>query len=287
MTVGDLLRTARPRQWTKNVLVLAAPVLSAQVVHGDVLLATVGALVAFVLASCGVYYVNDAHDAALDAAHPTKRHRPVAAGRIPVRTAFAIGAVLLALGILCGLLVRPALGLTMAVYVVVNLAYAFVLRDEPILDIAAIGSGFILRTISGGVAAGIWLSEWFLLAASFGSLFVAAGKRYAERLDETIAPGSTRRSLTRYTATYLRFVWTLSAGSLVMTYGLWAFDQQATLTSSLPVLSIAPFVLAVLRYAMHVDAGAGDEPDEIVLHDRWLQGLGLIWVAMVAWPLFS
>ena len=175
--------------------------------------------------------------------------------------------------------------LVVGAYVAISLAYCFGLKNEPLIDIVAIASGFILRAVAGGVAAGIPLSEWFILATSFGSLFMAAGKRYAEINDSGIVPGSTRASLASYSATYIRFVWTLSAGVLIMTYGLWAFDRQLALSSVLPVLSVFPFVVAVLRYAMHVDGGAAGEPEDIVARDHWLQSLGVVWVVLVAWPL--
>ncbi len=174
-----------------------------------------------------------------------------------------------------------------AAYAVLSVAYCFWLKDEPVIDIAIVASGFLLRTVAGGAASGIYLSEWFLLAATFGSLFMAAGKRYAEMQAVDAEPGLTRPSIARYSATYLRFVWTLSAGLLIMTYGLWAFELRGSDNSILPALSMAPFILAVLRYAVDVDAGTASEPEEIALRDRVLQVLALAWVALVALAVYA
>jgi decaprenyl-phosphate phosphoribosyltransferase len=120
---------------------------------------------------------------------------------------------------------------------------------------------------------------WFLIAAGFGSLFMAAGKRYAEKSLVQEAGVATRPVLAGYTTTYLRFVWTLSAGVLVTTYSLWAFTLRQTSLSEWSVVSIIPFVMALLRYAVDVDNGAAGEPEEIVLRDRMLLILGGVWAA--------
>ncbi|HEX7535867.1 MAG TPA: decaprenyl-phosphate phosphoribosyltransferase, partial [Dermatophilaceae bacterium] len=140
-------------------------------------------------------------------------------------------------------------------------------------------SGFLLRAIAGGVATNIQLSDWFLMAAGFGSLFMAAGKRYAEILLVQKTGVAIRPVLDSYTPTYLRFVWTLSAGVLVTTYALWAFTMGQRSGNDWSVASVIPFVMALLKYSVDVDAGAAGEPEEIVLHDRVLLLLGVIWAA--------
>lgn len=272
-----LLRTARPRQWLKNLLVFAAPMLSGGLTEPRVLALSLVTFALFCCAASGIYFVNDAQDVGFDRAHPTKRLRPVAAGLVPVRTAYLCGAALLAGALIAAVPVSVPLLIAVATYVGVSLLYCFFLKHEPVLDIAIVAAGFLIRAIAGGVASGIELSQWFLLAASFGSLFVASGKRYAEARMDHEDRASFRRSLAGYTSTYLRFVWTLSAGVLIMTYGLWAFE----LDSDWAVLSMAPFVLGVLRYAVTVDAGKAGEPEDIAWRDRVLQGLALIWLVCV------
>ena len=269
-----LIRTMRPRQWVKNVLVLAAPFVGGVIFDVDVLIAVAVAFVAFSLAASGVYLVNDVKDVEADRAHPTKRNRPIAAGVVPPGLALAVAAALFAASIGVSLLASTELAVVTAVYVGVQISYCLWLKHQPVMDIAIVASGFLLRAIAGGAAAQIELSQWFLLAAAFGSLFMVAGKRYAEiRLAERTG-AKIRKSLERYTATYLRFVWTLSATVVIMTYGLWAFQLSESNHSRWPVISMVPFVLAVLRYAVDVDGGNGGEPEEIALADRVLQVLG-------------
>ncbi len=283
-----LLRAVRPRQWTKNVLVLAAPLAGGYLLDGDVMTKVGIAFVAFTLAAAGIYLVNDVLDAEADRAHPTKRDRPIAAGVVPGPVAGAVAAVLLAAALAASLLASAQLLIVIAVYIGVQLAYCASLKHQPVLDICMVASGFLMRAIAGGVAAGIVLSQWFLLAAGFGSLFMVAGKRYAE-MNVAERTGTTiRKSLEEYSASYLRFVWALSATVLIMTYCLWALEiRTAHHNSAWSLISMAPFVVAVLRYAVDVDSGNGGEPEEIALGDRVLQVLGLIWLACFAMAVYS
>ncbi|WP_141013750.1 decaprenyl-phosphate phosphoribosyltransferase [Nocardioides sambongensis] len=278
-----LLRSLRPRQWTKNILVVGAPLMAGRLGEGSVAIATALAFVAFCAAASGIYLVNDVLDVEADRAHPRKRLRPVASGALSTRTALVCGVLLQVLAVGIGFAATWELAAVVAIYVVLFLGYSLALKHEPVIDIAIIAAGFLLRAVAGGVATGIPLSQWYLLCATFGSLFMAAGKRYAEIHLESTSPGEVRRSLTRYTATYLRFVWTMSAGLLIMSYSLWAFEIDAAGDGSpLTVISIAPFVLAVLRYGYAVDAHAAGEPEDIALRDRVLQVLATAWVLFAA-----
>ena len=155
------------------------------------------------------------------------------------------------------------------------------------VDLVVVASGFVLRVVAGGVAAGIELSPPFLAVVAFASLFMVAGKRYSEMVE--LGPDAgTRPSLERYTASYLRFVWALSATVLITTYCLWAFDiGQEQHDQTWSVISIVPFVIAVLRYAVDVDSGNGGEPEEIALGDRVLQVLALVWVATLTLAVYA
>jgi decaprenyl-phosphate phosphoribosyltransferase len=275
---AGLVRTARPRQWLKNVLVLAAPFGAGRLSDGPVLLSALVAFVAFCLAASAIYLINDAKDVEADRAHPTKRNRPIAAGIVPVPLALATGGVLLLAGLGVGLTQNWRLLVVIAVYEAVQLGYCFGLKHEPVIDLCIVASGFLLRAIAGGVAAGVPMSQWFLLATAFGSLFMVSGKRYAEiRLYETTG-AEIRASLRKYSSSYLRFVWATSVAIVITMYGLWAFDLHQLSRSEWSVVSIVPFVVALLRYAVDVDGGKAGEPEEIVLHDRVLQILGVCWV---------
>jgi decaprenyl-phosphate phosphoribosyltransferase len=286
--VAGVVRTMRPRQWVKNVLVLAAPFSSGDLFHGPIALKLLIAFVAFSLAASGVYLVNDAKDILADRAHPTKKERPIAAGIVPVKVAYAVAVVLFAVAIALSLLASVQLLIVLCVYVAVQLAYCFWLKHQPVLDICIVASGFLIRAIAGGVAAAIPLSQWFLLAAGFGSLFMVAGKRYAEMMLAEKTGAKIRKSLESYSPSYLRFVWALSATTMIMTYCLWAFEIRAAHHNSVwSVISIVPFVVAVLRYSVDVDSGNGGEPEEIALGDRVLQVLALVWVATLTMAVYT
>src|SRR5205807_1345374 len=162
-------------------------------------------------------------------------------------------------------LASPQLAIVLGVYEAVQLGYCFGLKHQPVIDLAIVGSGFLMRSIAGGVAAGIILSQWFLLVTAFGSLFMVAGKRYAEikLYEETGA--EIRSSLRKYSASYLRFVWATAVAVLIMTDALWAFELHQRTGTVWPLISMVPFVIALLRYAVDVDGGRGGAPDEIVL----------------------
>lgn len=281
------IRAMRPRQWVKNVLVLAAPVAAGLLFVPAVLINTASAFVAFCLVSASIYLINDVRDVESDRQHPKKRFRPIAAGEVSPRTAIVWATVTVIASLALGWFVAPLLAVTLAVYWLLQVGYSVLWKNQPIIDLAMVAAGFLLRAVAGGVASGIPLSQWFLLVASFGSLFMVAGKRYSEMIE--LGPDAgTRASLARYTASYLRFVWALSCAAVIMSYSLWAFEQAPDVSGiNWHAISIAPFTLALLRYAYTIDAGGAGEPEDVVLGDRVLQLLGLAWVIPVAVGVFS
>ena len=273
----------RPRQWLKNVLVFAAPLAAGQLLVPDVLIPSIGAFVAFCLISSATYLVNDARDVAVDREHPTKRHRPIAAGQLSPGVAWGVAVVLALASLALAFAIRPQLAGVVAIYFVFTLAYSLALKHEPVIELALLAMGFLLRAIAGGVASDLPISAWFLIVAGFGSLFMAAGKRYSE-LERANAGGGDapqRRSLAGYTPTYLRFVWATAAAVTMTAYCLWAFEVGAA-PSTLPWAqwSVVPFVLAILRYGVDVDRGKAEAPEDVVLHDRVLLIIGLAWVVL-------
>jgi decaprenyl-phosphate phosphoribosyltransferase len=282
------LRAMRPKQWVKNVLVLAAPLAAGRLFEPAVLLASLWAFVSFSLVSASIYLINDSRDVEADRLHPKKQFRPIAAGELSIPTAYVLAAVTLAASLVIGFWVAPLLGVTLASYWVLQVVYSLFLKHQPIIDLAMVAAGFLLRAVAGGVAANLALSQWFLLVASFGSLFMVAGKRYSE-LKELGTEAGTRASLERYTKSYLREVWSISISIVIMSYSLWAFEQRYAQPWGIPwtTLSIAPFTLAVLRYAMRVDQGKAGEPEDVVLSDPILQVLAVLWVIPVAIAVFG
>lgn len=284
LTAG-LVRTARPKQWVKNLLVFAAPAAAGALGHAHEFLMALGAFGIFSLTASGTYFFNDAVDWEADRLHPVKRLRPVASGLVPVNLCIFLGVALMACGVGLGyLLAGGRLATVMGAYVGVNLAYNLWIKSEPVLDLAAVASGFVLRAVAGGVATGVALSNWFLIVASFGSLFVVAGKRHAEHLDLGAERASHRSTLAHYSVGFLRYVRGVSSAVTIAAYCLWAF-QTASNAGPRAIwfqLSIIPFVIAILRYALLVDTGDGGAPEEIFLKNRTMQLLAVAWIGLFA-----
>jgi decaprenyl-phosphate phosphoribosyltransferase len=277
-----ILKTARPRQWSKNVLVFGAPATGGVLLTRSALTPAVVAFGSFCLAASGVYFINDLVDAAADRHHPVKRFRHLAVGSISSSLAASIGSIAILLGLaLAALGAGWPLAGVVAGYVALSIAYTFVLRDIAPMDLAAIAGGFVLRAVAGGVATHVPLSMWFLIVASFGSLFLAAGKRHAEFVQLGESRGDHRPSLSEYTEPYLRFIQYSAATVAITAYAQWAFEGAAggTLWSG---LSVVPFVLGILRYALLLEKGHGGAPEDVVLTDPSLMVLGISWVLLVA-----
>lgn len=280
--LAGLVRTARPKQWSKNVLVFVAPGAAGVLDNGEPLAQTIIAFACFCLAASGTYFLNDAVDVERDRLHPTKCRRPIAAGVVPVTTAVVTGVLLIAAGIGLGFAARWQLSVTVAGYVVITTTYSAYLKHVAVVDIVALASGFVLRLIGGATATGVRISDWFFIIAAFGSLFMVVGKRHAERMNMGEDAHTTRSTLSEYSDSYLAYLRAVTSGSLLIAYCLLAFEKANAVNASVPwyQLSILPFVLGVLRYALLVDQGHGEAPEEIVIGDRALQIIGVLWVVL-------
>lgn len=267
----------RPKQWVKNLLVFAAPAASGMIRDEDVLARAGLAFAAFCLVSSAMYLVNDLIDREHDARHPVKRFRPIASGDLSTRAAAATATVLLVAGGGAAAFLGWRFAAAVGAYVVLTVSYSLWLKPVAVVDIGAVALGFVIRAIAGGLATGVSVSQWFLILTSFLSLFVVAGKRYA---DVSLAePGLASRGPVDYTPGFLRFVWTMSAAVSVAAYCLWAFSSpQAVHTPGWAQVSAIPFVLAILRYALVLESGRAGAPEEILISDRPLQILAAAWV---------
>jgi len=284
-TPAALVAAMRPRQWLKNILVFAAPLAAGSIFELDVLLPSILAFVVFCLMSSATYLINDIRDIEADRAHPTKCRRPIAAGELSIGLAVGASIVLALVSLGIALTVSFSLFGIVGAYAIFTLSYSLFLKHEPVIELALLAMGFLLRAIAGGAAADLPISPWFLIVAAFGSLFMAAGKRFSELQSANDAlptdPTPRRRSLAGYTSTYLRFVWGVAAAVTITAYCLWAFEVSQP-DSALPwsQWSVLPFVLAILRYAVDIDRAAAEAPEDVVLRDRALQALGLIWLVL-------
>lgn len=287
-TVGALFRAARPRQWVKNVLVVAAPVSAGVIDRAGPSSRVAVAFVAFCLAASGTYLLNDVFDVEADRLHPVKRLRPIAAGDLAVSTACVAGVSAIGAAIAVAFVTGWRLPVVIAVYAALTTAYTMWFKNVAVVDLAIVAAGFVLRMIAGAVAVNVPISVWFFIVASFGSLFMIAGKRHAEHREMGPGRGSHRATLDEYSIEFLGYVRAVASGVAMVGYCLWAFDKSAH-RAGVPwyELSIVPFVIAMLRYALVVENGGGGAPEEVVLTDRSLQVMGAVWVVLVAVAIYA
>ena len=274
------IELARPRQWTKNLLVFAVPLASKDIVEAEVIRNSLITFVCFTLISASVYIWNDIRDAESDRLHPLKASRPIARGAVQKKSGIAAMFVLLVSGMgLSFWLTNNEVFLALIAYLIIQGAYQKWCRQVVVLDLFCISLGFVLRAISGGYASEIKVSVWFISVTASAALFIISSKRYSELIssdNQTIA----RSVLKSYTESYLRLIWTCSLSVSIVFYVLWSTENASAGMSDISRLSVVPFILIMLRFAMHVDKGRAEEPEKVVLSDFGILALAPIWAAM-------
>jgi decaprenyl-phosphate phosphoribosyltransferase len=213
----------------------------------------------------------------------------MAAGIVPVGLAYALAAVLLIVAIGGSFLLRRDFGFTILTYLALTTVYSLWLKHVPILDIVAVAAGFVLRAIGGATATGLPISEWFFIVTSFGALFMVTGKRAGERSDLGDDAAAIRPTLAAYTPQFLNYLKAVFSAGTIITYCLWAFAsaQESANGSVLFQLSIVPFAVAILRYALLLEQGKGAEPENLVLSDRTLLLAGVLWAIVYGWAVYA
>jgi decaprenyl-phosphate phosphoribosyltransferase len=286
---GSVLRSARPRQWSKNLLVFTAPAAAGALGDAEVALTLGLVFIALCLASSGTYFVNDLVDVEADRRHPTKRHRPLASGAVSVPAARLSAVVALVAGIAVGFSVNTRTGVAVTAYVGLTLSYSMVWKRVAVVDLVAVASGFVLRAVAGAWAVDVEISMWFLLFVTFGSLLVVTGKREAELIELGEHGGAVRATLEQYTRPFLRMVLSMTATAALVVYCMWAFEARGSADANWPwfELSIVPMLTAVLRYLLVLEQGRGAAPEEVFLSDRTLQVVGAMWVIVFGLGVYS
>jgi 4-hydroxybenzoate polyprenyltransferase len=271
----NYLRALRPKQWTKNAVVLAPWLFAlgdkSQNMGWHGVLTAAAAAGLFCLASSAVYLINDVHDLAFDRAHPTKRFRPIAAGDVPVPAAIALALLLLA-GVAAGsLFIDLPLLAVIGGYVALQLAYTFLLKQVALLDLFVIAAGFVLRALAGGVALQVAISPWLLLCALLLALFLALCKRRHERVVLHDAAGATRESLRMYNEQVLDQLIAIIASATLVNYSLYTLWPDTVLKFGTNRLGFTiPFVIyGLFRYVDLVyREEKGGRPEQILLTDK-------------------
>ncbi|MBK9006736.1 MAG: decaprenyl-phosphate phosphoribosyltransferase [Anaerolineae bacterium] len=281
--ISALIKTMRPRQWTKNGFVFFALMFDKQLFLREPFLRTLEGFLLFCLASSAVYLINDIADVEADRKHPEKKHRPIASGKLPLHAARLAAIVLVAIALPLGYLLSPALAVILAVYLAINILYSRWLKHIPILDVFIVSSGFVLR-----VAAGVALitverfSPWLYMITTLFSLYIGFGKRRAEMSLLETGAGSHRKVLDGYTLPLLDQLITIVSGTTIVTYSLYTFTAPNLPENHSMMLTIPFVVYGIFRYLQLIQTGhAAGAPDEVALKDRPLQVTVVLWVISV------
>ena len=275
------VETSRPRQWPKNLLVFAAPLAGATLGRNNGFGYALVAALAFVAASAAVYFVNDVVDADRDRRHPVKKFRPVASGRLPRAQALALAGLCVVAGLAAGLAIgEPRLSVVIGVYLALSALYTVALKHIPVVELAFVASGFVLRAIGGAIATHVPPSGWFLLVCSLGALMVAIAKRYTE-LTMLHGDAARHRPVMRwYSPSMLRVSQRVVACAMVLAYLLWARAEQDPWMRGWHLASGLALATALIRFD-RLTAQAESRPvEDLIARDPLMICCELAWLVM-------
>ncbi len=268
-----LLKTMRPRQWSKNAFVFFALVFDKQLFHLEAFLRTLGGFALFCIISSVVYIINDISDIETDRQHPRKKNRPLPSGQLPVNLAWLVAIVLIVISLPLGYLLSPGFAAVLAVYLLMNLAYSKWLKHIPIVDVFIIAAGFVLR-----VEAGVTLivverfSPWLYVVTTLGSLYLGFGKRRAELSLLADGAGAHRKVLEGYTIPLIDQYITIVSAATIVSYSFYTFSAPNLPSNYSMMLTIPFFVYIIFRYLYLVQmTDQTGAPEEVLLSDRPVQ----------------
>ena len=276
-------QSTRPRQWPKNLLVFAAPLAGDTFGRAHGFWYALVAAAAFIAASSAVYLVNDVVDAERDRSHPYKRSRPVAAGRLPaahaVVLAICLGIVALGAGLIIG---EPLLAVVIAAYLAISFLYSAGLKHVPLLELACVASGFVLRVVGGAAATHVPPSGFFLLVCSLGALMVAIAKRYTE-LTVLGSDAQTHRPAMRgYSAPVLRLTQRVVSGAMIVSYVLWAWSEPHAKTQSWHLISSIALAAALVRFDRLTARATSKPVEDLIARDPVMVICEIAWLVLFA-----
>lgn len=295
--IKNLFLASRPNQWTKNLLVFLAP-LFAFSFETQTLLTSIKAFIAFCLISSSIYLINDSIDKDKDKEHPTKKFRAIASGLVSIKSAFILSLVYFSLSFIIGFSINIFFGFILILYFLVQILYCFKLKQIPIIEFFCIASGFILRSVAGGVAANIFISSWFLLSVGMLSLFLAVEKRKAEIVNLQNSKLNTRKVLKSYSLTLINKFEAVLTSSTIMTYSLWAYGPSIGGSKSpFMIITIPLVMLGIFRYQMLSDIKQNrilkksninlETPEKIIFTDKPIQIIVLSWLLIIIYIGFA
>lgn len=280
-SVKHYLKLIRISHYIKNLLVFAPLIFGGAITDTKKLWVSFLVFLSFCAVSSTVYVINDIFDREKDRKHPTKCRRPIAAGIISVKAAKLLAAGLLGVAIICVCLhFRWQVALLLLTYLLLNLGYSFGWKNIPILDVVILVSGFFLRVLCGAIATDIYISSWLYLTVISLSLFLSLGKRRNELKKHGDA---TRKVLKSYPAAFLDKTMTMCLTMTNVFYALWSIDEKTTAGTGgkFLIFTVPMTLLITMRYSMIVETDSDGDPVEVLLHDKALLGLCLLYGAVM------
>lgn len=307
----DFVKTARPRQWVKNLTLFGALVFTGNIYSTEVWVKdfwlVVEAAIAFTIVAGAIYFLNDVFDLEADQAHPFKKKRPIASGRISKNTALVTFAIGTMVGLGWSFMLTPLYGMAVMGYWVLQGLYSIWLKHIEVVDVFVIALGFFIRVFAGALVINAHLSIWFLLCVISTSLFLAVGKRRAELaiLSEQVVAVQHRKVMGKYSTNILDSYLSMFSTAAFLSWALYTFnfyDQQGvdgvvitglpwysrTLTINKWLMATIPIVIfGIMRYIRVIyDGSRAESPERVILSDRPLLMTVLAWGLVVVGVLY-
>ncbi len=286
--VRAFIETLRPKQWIKNLVIFAGLIFDGQLLVRKPLLTVFAAFLLFCLVSGITYTINDLMDLRSDRAHPIKKLRPIASGRLPINVAVIIAILLSLIAFPCAFLLKPLFGLICVSYTLLMLAYSKWLKHIMLVDVLVIAIGFVIRVVAGiSVITVKFFSPWLLILTTFLALYLGFGKRLSELKLLQQSAGEHRKVLEGYTVELLNQFLVVITSAILITYVLYTFNAHLNQNQYVSMATI-PFVLyGIFRYTFIIQTStAAGSPEEVLLHDRPLQFTILLWGILILLNLY-
>ncbi len=277
-----LFQLMRPKQWTKNLVVFAGLVFSANFFNPGMLIRVVQAFAIFCLAAGAIYIFNDIRDVEKDRRHPEKKNRPLAAKKIKPGAATLAGVLLMLASLIWGLTLSGIFTLTVLIYIVLNIAYTSGLKHLVILDVFIITAGFVIRAAAGALVIDVPISSWLLIVTTLISLFLGFAKRRHELITLGDKAPRHRPSLEEYSPELLDQFISIVAAATIIAYSLYAFTSVTAQVHHYLMLTVPFVIYGILRYLYLVyQKNLGGAPELILLRDKYLIAVILLWILAV------
>ncbi|NQV18739.1 MAG: decaprenyl-phosphate phosphoribosyltransferase [Armatimonadetes bacterium] len=279
--IKDFIKTARPSHYSKNIFVFSALIFAQKFLKFENVILTFWVFFSFCLAASAVYFLNDIFDKKEDSLHLSKKHRPIAAGRITGNQAIIAYLFLIIASCLVSLiLVNKYVFIIILVYLVLNIFYSWKLKHVVLIDIFIVSIGFVLRVLSGGLAIGVNISEWLLICAILLALFLAIAKRREEYMAYEMDKNNlTRKVITNYNETLLNQMIGIVASLTIISYSLYTILNE----NFNHLIFTVPFVLyGIFRYLYIIfKEKGGAKPEKEMLRDKHILFTSILWFVAV------